>query len=276
MPGNDTASGTTAISTELMTRLAREMQQDQGVAYKPLPIRVKLKGDRWSALQRGVDEPFMKLEVLEHVLIIDARIFRAAYGDRNQKIPSCASRDAGVHGTLDPQLGHNLPVPIPNGQLCATCELNKFNTGVDQNGAPTRSKFCGERRNLLAIVPEIGDHPLVISVPTMSCTVWDAYADGLNRNKALKKVGLNSFRTQLTRIEIRSQTRTSAPDQEYGVAVFSSEGMASESQIALALELKGTYAELMGHIDDTNPAAEETTSPASEEEFNSQEPISFD
>lgn len=234
---NDLTTTSQTLPTELQDRIAAIMAEDKGVAYDPLPMRATLRIDRWWITQKGSEEPLEKREVL-NALILVARKTRAAYGVSEQKAPSCVSLDGGRTGTLNDKLGNLLPFSIPSGQSCKTCPMNQFGTGRNKDGTSSASKFCGERRLLLALVEGYED-PMVISIPTMSCNSWDAYEDRLAKH--LK----TSYITQMTRITLGSKERSGSKDS-YGVAKFETLGF--NERTADLLTMRETFGEMLGTL----------------------------
>ncbi len=226
------------LPAELQNEIDAMMREDKGVAYDPLPLRAHIEKDRFWVTQRGNKEPIKKYEQLD-VHIVDARKWRGAYGSREQKAPSCASPDAGRTGKLHPEFGALLPIKITDGQECSICLLNQWGTGKDEAGSPTRGKFCGERRNLLALCPDFDD-PIVVSIPTMSVSRWDAYVDGL------VKVAKTHFSTQMTRIGVEMVERDS--QTEYGAAVFETLGYLPAETIAGGIALRKQFKAMLGAI----------------------------
>lgn len=232
---NTLATTAPILPAEIQEQVAAIMKEDKGVAYDPLTLKASLRVDRWWLMQRGSEEPMEKREALVARIFL-ARKTRAAYGSREQKAPSCVSLDGCRSGTINEKFAATLPFAINTGQPCKTCPMNQFGTGRDQNGALTNSKFCGERRLLLALIEGYED-PVVISIPTMSAAAWDTYEDQLAKH--LK----TSYITQVTRISISSKERIGSKDV-YGVAKFESLGFAEN--IPQVLAARTAFGDMLG------------------------------
>ncbi len=239
------------LPTVLQDEINAMMKEDKGNAYDPLPLRAHIEKDRFWVTQKGNKEPLKKYEQMD-VHIVYAVKWRGAYGTKEQKAPSCASQDAGHTGKLHQEFGQLLPVKIADGQDCMTCPLNQWGTGQDENGNPTRGKFCGERRNLLTLSGDFED-PVIVSIPTMSVGKWDAYADGL------AKIAKTHFSTQMTRIGV--EMKEGGGQSTYGAATFETLGQLPGDVIAKGIVLRKQFRAMVGVIAVEEPvSAPETTS----------------
>jgi len=241
-----------ALPAELQTEIENINKADKNNAYRPLKLFAVINKDRLWITQQGSDEPLKKYEEMD-VHIIAAKITRAAYTNREQKAPSCVSTDGGHTGTLHPEFGQLLEI---TGKDCDICPLNQWGTGKDENGNPTRGKFCKERRNLLAMSPDFTD-PLIVSLSPMSIGKWDAYASGLTQLKPP-----SAYITQMTRIGVEVVTDAG---REFGTATFAAIGALSTDAVRQAIELRKQYQNVIGGIVVAEPVA--TTAPTSEEEL---------
>lgn len=248
------SSNEVSLPADLQAEITKMMNEDKGNAYDPLPLRAHIEKDRFWVTQKGNKGPLKKYEQLD-VHIVYAVKWRGAYGTKDQKAPSCASQDAGHTGKLHAEYGTNLPFQIPDGQECTSCPLNQWGTGQDENGNPTKGKFCGERRNLLTISPDFPEDALVVSIPTMSVGRWDAYADGL------AKVAKTHFSTQMTRVGV--EMKEGGGQSTYGAATFETLGMLPANVISQGIVVRKQFRSLLGNIivEESAPVAEESETP---------------
>ena len=208
--------------------------EDKGVAYNPARLVGVIQKDRIWITQKKAEEPLAKFDSLTGQ-IIAGKISRALYLIKDQKVPSCTSPDAGVHGSLNPEFSAN--IGIPDKQSCYTCPYNQWGTSVNQSGERTRGKACKERRNLLLRCPEFSD-PLVISIAVMSLANWDAYCNNL----ALSRPPVHFSAVQTT---IKVKTVGEGTNQ-YGVATFTAGDKLPVPEVLALPELRQTYTHLLG------------------------------
>lgn len=227
------------LSPEVQNEIEQMIRQDRGVAYQPLKLFGVVNKDRiWVSLQ-GKDEPIGKYEQL-NCHIIAAVISRAAYvGD--ERIPACASTDGGKVGRLHPEYGAQLE--IPDGQLCATCKWNRFGTGRDENGQPSKGKFCKERRNILALTPDFSE-PVILSISPSSLNEWDGYVSGLTQMRPQ-----SYFVAHQTRVSV---VVVKENGKEYGLAKFESLGKLPETEVKNAFLLRTEFKPLLERVTATS------------------------
>ncbi len=215
--------------------LLHEMnEQERGVGFNPARVSATIQVDRWWLKQRGQEEAFMKLDVLEGQ-VVASLITRQLYAGDLYKYPVCSSFDGGVTGRLADEL--QIDVGIPNGQSCMSCPWNQWRSstrwmdvavsqGAQFDSAPNeKGKACGERRVLVMLLPNFQD-PIVVRLSTGSIGSWDAYANSF-------RLQGGGYIEQLTRISVRQETKG---NQTFGKAVFESLGRLEREVVIAALQ----------------------------------------
>ena len=117
--------------------------------------------------------------------------------------PDCASLD-----NLVPTHGDNI-----QAKTCAACPHNKFGTGVDRNGTPTRGKACSNRRRVHLVMA--GEPlPVRLSLSPAMLPAWGVYMT------TLTKLGI-AYPSVVTTIKLeRTQSRSG---HWFSMPVFSCE-----------------------------------------------------
>ena len=231
------------LSTEVQSEIEQMIRQDRGNAYQPLKLFGVVNKDRiWISLQ-GTEEPIGKFETLD-CHIVAAVISRAAYGTKDQRVPSCSSINAGKTGNLHPEYG--VALNIPDGQPCATCPWNKFGTGRNEDGTPGKGKFCKERRNILALTQEFSE-PVILSISPSSLNAWDSYVSGLTQMRPP-----SYFVAHKTRVSVTVKKEN---NNEFGLAVFESLGKLPEADVKNAFALRAEFQPLLERVAATNDTA---------------------
>ncbi len=245
MPNEMTKAPPSEISAEEYQGLIDKLnQEDERVAYNPLKLIVTLKDTHYYVKQQGADDPIAEYKALDcHVVL--SKIARVLYLSREQKMPTCVSTDAGIHGTVSPDLANT--VDIETGQLCSACPFNQWGSGFDEAGNPSRGKRCKERRNLL-VLHEAYNRPLVLSLAPTSIGAWDAYADGFATQRPA-----SNFIEHMTRAYIETSKEEG---REWGIAKFESLGQLKQSDVLAALQIRREYADWLGRVVVENEARE--------------------
>lgn len=171
--------------------------------------------------------------------IIAAKMTRAYYATKEQKIPTCSSRDGNVHGNLGRELESD--PGIPDGQLCASCPFNGYNPALDAKG-DVIGTLCKVRRNLLMLHADWED-PLIVSLARSSAPEWDGYG-----NRLAKQKGAGGYISNITTIGIRTEHRKNTPTDTYGIATFEATGKVSQEDLVKAIHMREQYMELLGVV----------------------------
>lgn len=218
--------------------LALINSQDRGMAYKPPRMIVTLQKTAFIVNQRGSDEAVATYtELTGH--IIAAKMTRAYYATKEQKVPTCSSRDGNIHGSL----GRDLEADpgIPEGQLCASCPFNSYDPGLDAKGEVIGTR-CKVRRNLLMLHADWED-PLIVSLARTSAPEWDSYAARLAKQK-----GAGGYISNITTIGIRTEHRKNNATDTYGIATFKAVDKVPMEDLVNAIRMREQFMELLGVV----------------------------
>jgi hypothetical protein len=107
-------------------------------------------------------------ELFSAIILRDTPVnvyYSVAFDPSNPVLPDCWSL-----GGLKPDPGSE----NPQHTSCATCPMNKFGTGVGQDGKPSKGKACSNTRRLVLRAPGM-DMPALISLPPTSRRNLDQY-----------------------------------------------------------------------------------------------------
>lgn len=210
-------------------------EQDLGQAYNPLKTVITIKDEQFRVKQTGVEEPIARFSEMD-VQIINAKMARALYLHRDQKVPTCSSVDY-VNGNLNPRFAEEVPEGV--GGLCSACPFNQWDSDVDKSGNPKPGKRCKERRNILLLHPDF-NRPLVLSLAPSSIGRWDGYADRL----ASKRPPSN-YIEYITRASIELKKDGA---NEYGVVKFVEHQILTKQGALAVLPLRKQYADWLGKV----------------------------
>jgi hypothetical protein len=123
-----------------------------------------------------------KVESFEGVIIeiLPARAWWEISNSNERVPPDCSSRD-WIHPEGDS--------PNPQAKDCASCSWNRWGSGVDAQGKPTRGKACRMRKRIFL---QLKDHeiPFILSVPSKSLKSLATYMvtlsdQGIQRNRTI-------------------------------------------------------------------------------------------
>lgn len=232
-----------AVDEKSIEMLLEELnEQDRQTAFQSPRLVAKINKDRFWVVPAGSEEPLLKTETLRgHILA--AMIGRALFvNEVSEKLPACASRDGGRHGTLlkeaEGQVMFPNHVALADGQACAVCPFNQFGSGLSPDGAPTRGKRCKERRNLAMLIAEFAE-PVVVSLSPTSLNAWDVYASALANSRKP-----SSYIAVVTEISIKV-IKDGTINAEYGVAQFRTVEAVPPALVLEALRNRQVYAGLL-------------------------------
>lgn len=223
---------------EIQKMIDQVNAEERGTGFRPLRKVAVINKDRFWLTVPGTQEPIAKFDTLSgHV--IASKIARAMYTTKDQKAPSCSSRDGGLTGMLNLEVINQTQVSlnIPDGQKCFSCPFNEWGSAIDEHGNPGKGKACKERRNLLMVVEEFRE-PIVLSLSPSSLGVWDAYADTLASQG-------DSYITKTVKVSIKTETKG---QNEFGVAIFTTTGSVDRETIKMLFDVRQQYAPLIGAI----------------------------
>lgn len=121
--------------------------------------RIKIPGGGSLVFEKTGDDP----EHPEYVQTIEGIILfnhqASAYWPEGSEYDDSVSP---MCSSVDGKIGYGLP-----GGACALCEFNKYGTGVDAKGNPSRGKACKNMRNLYIL--QDGEYmPILLSLPPTS------------------------------------------------------------------------------------------------------------
>jgi hypothetical protein len=166
----NTEENALALPADLLGMMETENAAEENLAAVNNPFFViSTKGNRFRLQGEPVGDG----------LSFDARIMRLTpvrifykdkYDKDNPTPPDCAS----VGGLYPDSSGRNI-----QNKDCASCPQNKFGTGKDQEGNPSRGKACKETRRLVLKYPGVS-LPCLLSVPPTSLTNFSEYLKKLS------------------------------------------------------------------------------------------------
>jgi hypothetical protein len=116
-------------------------------------------------------------------------------------LPPCASMDA-----VRPQPD----CADPQAKSCAECPMNRYGSGSDANGAPSRGKACKNSRRVYILL-DGHEIPYLLTLPPSSLKSFDEYAVNLTDRKR----PIPTVRTKITLVKAENGS-----SQIYSKAVF--------------------------------------------------------
>lgn len=153
----------------------------EGVQLRLPVIKILHAGANSFELPRtGDDEDGPVVREFEGVILdktLGKLYWRESYGGGQGGPPDCASANGLTPYTTN-----------PINPRCTSCKLNKFGSGVDNQGQPTRGKACRDVRRLYLKVDGY-NLPLQLSVSAANIKVLDTYlTDLVNQGRQIGTV----------------------------------------------------------------------------------------
>ena len=169
----------------LNPELAKQMNEDAAAGISTgFAARIKLSAKTFVLVDGNSNETpvlpgdmviapdgmaYMPIIVLRAKKEIQKSFYLKAYNpNEDGQAPDCFSNDG---------ITPDSSAPSKQSDSCATCPMNAWASGKDQNGNATKGKACSDSKILAVFVPKVGVHKL--KLPPASLKNWGLYVKQL-------------------------------------------------------------------------------------------------
>lgn len=161
---------------EMITFFLRQAEKTtEGVKSRFPEIAIKHGGTvAFELPKKAGEDAGMLVREFEGVMLdqyLTKAYWRNAYGTGGRGAPDCASVDG-----MNPYTKDSVNAPDKGG--CLTCPMNRFGSGIDEQGNPTRGKRCRDIKRAI-IWMEGHELPVRIRISAANLKAFDGYMNDL-------------------------------------------------------------------------------------------------